>query len=121
MGKNIVGRRTVTPIEQILKRIDDVLRDNRRTETLYIVMSVVLFVAGIGCLIQALYLHEFIWSIPPVATTALLHYPMKEVRDLRAKNIALATAPLLISTLPVDKAAEEMIRLLKSLHGETSA
>ncbi|RWQ28341.1 hypothetical protein [Mesorhizobium sp.] len=110
----------MTPIDQILKRIDDVLKDNRRTETIYILMTVLLFGAGIGCLIQAVYMREFLWSVPPVATTALLHYPMTQIRDLRAKNIALATAPLLISTLPVDKAAEEMVRLLKSLHGETS-
>jgi hypothetical protein len=107
----------VNDIDQILARIDSVLTENRRTEYLYIAMTVLLFLAGIGCLISALATGQFLWSAPPIATTALLHYPMQQIKDLRQKNIALGTAPLLISTLPTDQAAVEMGRLLSSLYG----
>lgn len=107
----------MTDIEQILARIDGVLKENRRTEYLYIAMTVLLFVAGILCLVAAVTSGQFLWSAPPIATTALLHYPMQQIKDLRQKNIALGTAPLLISTLPTDQAAVEMGRLLSSLYG----
>jgi hypothetical protein len=107
----------VTNIDQVLKRIDSVLTENRRAEYIYIGMTVSLFAAGIGCLIAAVATGQFLWSAPPLVTTALLHYPMREIKELRQKNIALATAPLLIATLPTDQAAIEMGKLLSSLYG----
>lgn len=92
------------------------MNENRRTEYLFIGMVCLLFLAGMGCLISALWSGEFAWATPSVVTTALLHYPMKEIKELRQKNIALATAPLLINTLPTDHAAAEMGKLLSSLY-----
>jgi hypothetical protein len=106
-----------TNIQQILDRIDDVLNENRRTEFLFIGMVVLLFLAGMGCLVSAIWSGQFAWATPSIVTTALLHYPMKEIKELRQKNIALATAPLLINTLPTDQAAAEMGKLLASLYG----
>lgn len=68
-------------------------------------------------MIAALVSQQFLWSAPSVVTTGLLHYPMQQIKELRQKNIALATAPLLIATLPTDQAATEMGRLLSSLYG----
>jgi hypothetical protein len=47
----------------------------------------------------------------------LLYYPLQEIRELRRKNIALATAPALISLLPKNKAAEEIQKLIENLFG----
>lgn len=107
----------LTNIDQILARIDSVLTENRRMETIYVSMTVTLFLSGIGCMIAALVSQQFLWSAPSVVTTGLLHYPMQQIKELRQKNIALATAPLLIATLPTDQAAAEMGRLLSSLYG----
>ncbi len=105
-------------IDDILARIDDVLLQNKRIEWTYIVLTVVLFGTGIACFIVALVSGDFAWSTPSVITTALLHFPLKEIKDIRQKNIALATAPMLISQLPKQKAAEEIQKLLQTMYGE---
>jgi hypothetical protein len=109
----------MTPeMREMLDRIDDVLRDNRRTENLYLVLTSCLFLAGIACIISALVTGKFLWSTPSAVTTGLLYWPLKEIRSIRSKNIALATAPMLIATLPADEAAKELQNLLRTLYGE---
>ena len=104
-------------IEQIIKRIDDVHKQNRTTEILLLVGTSVLFLCGIVCFILAIVKQEYAWGAPPVITTGLLYFPLKEIKELRRKNIALATAPALISTLPKAKAAEEISKLIQNLFG----
>jgi hypothetical protein len=104
--------------DETLSRIDEVLKSNRRIEWIYIVLTVALFLSGIACIIMALATGRFFWSTPSVVTTGLLYYPLREIKDIRQKNIALATAPMLISQLPPDKAAKEIQKLLQKLYGE---
>lgn len=104
--------------DEILSRIDDVLTQNRRIEWTYIVLTVALFGTGISCFVVALVSGHFAWSAPSVITTGLLHWPLKEIKEIRQKNIALATAPMLITQLPKAKAAEEIQKLLQTLYGE---
>ena len=105
-------------MDDTLARIDDVLRDNRRIEWTYIVLTVLLFLSGISCIIAALVTGKFLWSTPSIVTTGLLYYPLKEIKEIRQKNIALATAPILISQLPANRAAEQIQKLLQQLYGE---
>lgn len=104
-------------MDQIIKRIDEVHKQNRNTETLLLIGTSVLFLCGITCFILAIVKHEFAWGAPPVITTGFLYYPLKEIKELRRKNIALATAPALISQLPRAKAAEEIQKLIQNLFG----
>ncbi|WP_320110329.1 hypothetical protein [Draconibacterium orientale] len=104
-------------IEQILERVDEVHKQNRTTEILLLVGTSILFLCGITCFIIAIVKQEFIWSTPSVVTTGLLHFPIKEIKLLRKKNIALATAPALISQLPKAQAAEEIQKLIHNLFG----
>lgn len=104
-------------IEQIIKRIDEVHKQNRTTEILLLAATAILFACGITCFIIAIVKQEYSWGAPPVVTTGLIYFPLKEIKDLRKKNIALATAPALISTLPKAKAAEEISKLLQNLFG----
>jgi len=104
--------------DETLSRIDEVLKSNRRIEWIYIALTVALFLSGIACIIMALATGKFLWSTPSVVTTGLLYYPLREIKDIRQKNIALATAPMLISQLPPDKAAKEIQKLLQKLYGE---
>jgi hypothetical protein len=108
----------MTEIELILQRIDKVLKDNRNIELLYIVLTVILFLCGITCFIIAITTGKFVWSTPSVVTTGFLYFPLQEIKDLRKKNIALATAPILITQLPKAKAAEEIQKLLQNLYGD---
>lgn len=104
-------------IQSIVKRIDDVHRRNRTTETVLLIGTSVLFACGITCFIMAMVKQQYAWGMPPAITTGLLYFPFKEVKELRRKNIALATAPVLINTLPKAKAAEEISKLLENLFG----
>jgi len=104
--------------EEILKRIDDVLKQNMRIEWTYIALTVLLFVTGISCFIVALVTRHFAWSTPSAITTGLLYWPLKEIKSIRQKNIALATAPMLITQLPKARAAEEIQKLLQTLYEE---
>lgn len=104
-------------IDNIIKRIDEVHRQNRTTEVLLLVGTTILFICGITCFVLAIVKQEYAWGAPPVITTGLLYFPLKEIKELRRKNIALATAPALISQLPKAKAAEEIQKLLQNLFG----
>lgn len=106
-------------VDDVLSRIDIVLRENKRIEWTYILLTVVLFGTGISCFIVALTTGQFAWSTPSAITTGLLYWPLREIKDIRTKNIALATAPMLITQLPKAKAAEEIQKLLQSMYGET--
>lgn len=105
-------------IDDVLNRIDLVLKENKRIEVTYIALTVLLFGTGISCFISALITGQFAWSTPSAITTGLLYWPLKEIKDIRSKNIALATAPMLITRLPRAQAAEEIQKLLQSLYGE---
>ena len=110
--------KVMTDINSILQRIDQVLKSNKSSEIIWIICTVALFVCGITCFILAICTQHFAWSSPSAVTTTLLYFPIKEIKSLRAKNIALATAPILITQLPPDKAAVEIQKLLQNLYGE---
>ncbi len=105
-------------IKEILERIDIVIKDNKKVEWTYIILSILLFLLGITCFIVALVTGKFAWSTPSAITTLLLYPSLKAIKEMRQKNIALATAPMLITQLPPDKAAEEIQKLLQTLYGE---
>lgn len=104
--------------DEILSRVDSVLKENRKTEWIYIGLTAILFLSGIGCLISAIVTRAYVWATPSMVTTWLLRWPLQEIKDIRKKNIALATAPMLITQLPSDKAAEEIQKLLGVLYAE---
>jgi len=105
-------------IEDTLARIDDVLRQNRKIEWIYIVLTTALFCCGIACIICALVTGNYGWSTPSTVTTGLLYWPLKEINRIRKNNISLATAPILIATLPPLEAAKELQNLLHTLYGD---
>lgn len=105
-------------IEDILTRIDSVLKENRRVEWTYILLTIVLFLCGISCFTVALITGHLAWSTPSTVTTGLLYFPLQQIKDIRRKNIALATAPMLITQLPRNKPAEEVQKLLQTLYGD---
>jgi uncharacterized membrane protein YjjB (DUF3815 family) len=105
----------VVPADPILERIDQVLSDNRRTETIFIVLAIALFLLGIAALTYALLNRDFVWASPSAVTTLLLYWPMNQLKRIRRENIALATVPALIAMLPAADAAAQLQRLLESM------
>ena len=108
----------MSEIDGILQRIDAVLEKNRRVELILVVLAVALCGSGITCLITALVTSNYLWSSPSALTTALLYWPIRQIHDIRRKNIALAVAPVLITLLSREKAEEEIRVLLGSLYGK---
>jgi hypothetical protein len=108
----------VPNIDDVLTRIDLVLHRNRRIEWLLIGLTTVLFCAGIACFVVALVTGQFAWSTPAAVTTGFLYWPLREIKNIRAKNVALAIVPVLITQLPKAKAAEELQKFLETLRGE---
>jgi hypothetical protein len=106
------------PFEEALSRIDTVLSENRKIEWLYIILTSILFIVGIVCIVIAIVSSKFAWSIPSAFTTFFLKWPLTEIKRMREKNIALAAAPALITTLPANKAAVEIQKLLQNLYGK---
>jgi len=105
-------------VQETLARIDEVLKQNRKIEWTYIILTVALFLCGIACIISALVTGQYAWSTPATVTTGLLYWPLKEIKGIRKNNIALATAPMLIATLPAQEAAKELQTLLHTLYEE---
>lgn len=103
-------------IDSTLSRIDAILHENKQEQRVYLILVVTLFAAGIICLLYAFLSNAFAWSIPSAITTALLHWPLKQIRDLRQKNIALAIIPMLVALLPPEKAEQEIQQLIKKLY-----
>jgi hypothetical protein len=104
--------------ENILARIDDVIKANKRSEWLFCILLVILFLVGIGSIICAIISKEYVWTTPSLLTTCLLKWPLKEIRCMRIKNIALATAPMLIDKLPPKDATKEIQKMLTRLFDE---
>ena len=105
-------------IEAIIDRIDTVLSKNRLTEWIFISLAVILFLLGISCMVAALLTGKYAWASPSAVTTGLLYWPLREIRDMRSRNITVGVAPTLILGLPPDMAAEEMRKLLQNLYEE---
>lgn len=111
------SKKTPSPlIAAAESRIDRVLKENRRIEWTYIMLTIILFGCGVAFLVVALVTGKLIWSSPSAITTAVIYWPLNSIKDIRKKNIALAIAPTLIANLPSDIAAIEMQTLLRELY-----
>lgn len=102
-------------IEEAITRIDQVLDRNIRLVWIVTTMSVVIF--GIGASLMILGFQSGDWRIlaPSALITALLYWPINKILTIRKENIQLAVVPALIKSLPPEKAAEEIIKLIDKL------
>lgn len=100
-----------------LKHIENVLKDNRRGEIWFGVMATILFLTGIAGVIAAMITGEYFWSIHSAAVSAIIIWPLKQIRFMRSENIVISVAPALIEKLPDDVAVRELQKLLERLYG----
>ncbi len=102
--------------KEILKRIDDDLKENKNLQTWFVVLTVVLFLCGVIAIIYAICKQEFIWTLPSAFTTFFLKWPIENIVKIRNKNIALATIPALITKLSEENATAEIQKLIEKLY-----
>lgn len=104
--------------QQILDRIDDVLKENQLLLLFFCILTGILFLCGIVSIIYALCQGQYVWTIPSAFTTLFLKWPIEQIVKMRDKNIALATVPALITGLSEEQAAEEIQKLIEHLYGK---
>jgi hypothetical protein len=104
-------------LEDLINRIDAVLRRNRPTELIILSLTIILFLTGIATLVTALVTRRFLWSTPATLTTTLLYWPLRQLRGMRSENILLAVVPVLLRQLNNVQAAKEIQLLLRHLYG----
>ena len=97
------------------KRIDEVLDRNKLHEVAIMIMAGGIFVLGFSALVYGISTKEVLIVAPSTLITAFLYWPIQHLGKIRKENIALAAVPSLISTLPPEEAARELIKLLDKL------
>ncbi len=102
-------------IKAVNRRIDEALSANRRAERIIVRLAVGIFVLGAAALVIAYW-----WANPYIAGGTIflqgfLYWPIWLVRQLRRENIALQATPILVQSLPPDRAIREIAKLLEFL------
>jgi hypothetical protein len=100
---------------EVTSRIDDVLERNKLHEIAIMIMAGGIFILGLVALIYGISTKEVFIVAPATLITAFLYWPIQHLGKIRKENIALAAVPSLISTLPPEEAARELIKLLDKL------
>lgn len=101
-------------------RVDRALHANARAEKIVIGLAAGIFTIGVLTIVLA-YRH----TNPYVAAgTALLqgflYWPFVEIRRLWRENVSLQVVPLVVSSLPPDEAAAEIMKLLTFVRARSS-
>lgn len=99
----------------INNRIDEVLERNKVHEIGIMIMAAGIFILGIVALCYGIHTKEVYIVAPSTLVTSFLYWPIHHLGKIRKENIALAAVPSLISTLPPDEAARELIKLLEKI------
>lgn len=100
---------------EVNDRIDKVLSKNKFHEVSILVMAIFIFLLGMGTFAYGIYKNSVFIVAPSTLITACLYWPINLINKIRRENITLAAIPSLISTLPPDEAARELIKLLAKL------
>ena len=101
--------------EGVNNRIDKVLDRNKIHEIAIMVMAGFIFLLGLGALIYGILKNQVLIVAPATLITSLLYWPINLINKIRKENIALAAIPSLISALPPEEAARELVKLLAKL------
>lgn len=96
-------------------RVDQALAANRRAEHIITAMAALIFllglvVAGVGYAAANPYV-----SSGAILFQSALYFPIRRIGSLRRDNIILQTFPVMITALPAERAADEIVKLLDFL------
>ncbi|OGC51747.1 hypothetical protein A2982_00480 [candidate division WWE3 bacterium RIFCSPLOWO2_01_FULL_39_13] len=110
-GTDIIDKQ----IAEAIARIDLVLDRNVRLVWVVLAMSSVIFIVGAVLLLIGFKNGDWKILTPSALMTGLLYWPINKILTIRKENIQLAVVPALIKTLPPEKAAEQIIKLIEKL------
>src|ERR1041384_4036307 len=102
-------------------RIDDALIRNRRAENIIVGMAIAIFALGMCIVAVAYWIKNPYVAGSSFAFQGALYWPIREVLKLRRENLMLQTVPAIVSTLPQDKAAQEIAKMLAVVRGDKHA
>jgi hypothetical protein len=105
-----------TTNQEINERIDAALEDGKRNELIIICLSVMIFLLGFALVVVSVARSQPVFLAPSLLLEAALYWPIRQILRIRKENIALATTPALIATLPPAQAAAQMVKLLEKIH-----
>lgn len=100
---------------EINSRIDEVLKKNRMHEVAIFLMAAAIFILGLSALVYGVLKNEVLIVAPATLINAALYWPISQIKKMRKENITLAAIPSLISTLPPEEAARELVKLLDKI------
>lgn len=102
--------------KSVIKRIDQVIKDNKRHEMTVIIMAIIIFLVGVSALVAGIYFKNAFIIAPSVIITGFLYWPINKILRIRKENIMLGALPALISTLEPEEAAKELSKLLEKIY-----
>jgi len=98
--------------------VDAALAANSPAETIVIGMAVGIFLIGTGVLFAGYWRRNPYVSAGGAVSQLLLWRPIDAILRLRRENLILQTFPSIISRLPPEKEAQEIVRLLRHLRSK---
>ncbi len=96
-------------------RVDRALQDNRRDENIIVAMAIGIFLLGVATVVLAYWRLNPYFATGTVVLQGFLYWPVREILKLRKDNLILQPLPVLVSSLPPEKAADEIKKLLEHL------
>ncbi len=103
----------------INERIDQALAANARAERMIFRLGAGVLGLGVGSLALAFWLMSPFLLGLTLLLLGLLYWPIAEIMRLRRENICLETIPTLAYNISIDRAMEEIVRLLHSFGVDT--
>lgn len=100
-------------------RIDQALAANARAERILIRLSAAVLGLGFATLGLAIWLMSPYLAAFTLLLLGLLYWPIAEIMRLRRENICLEMIPTLAYNISIDRAMEEITRLLHSFGVDT--
>ena len=107
---------TLAPqIIDTLERIDTVIKSNRTTVRIVTAMSIAIFAVGITLLLLGFESGDWMVLTPSALITGLIYWPVNKILAIRKETMHLAVVPALVTALPPEQAAEEIIKLIETM------
>lgn len=106
-------------LELVNSRVDRALESNRQAEVIVISMAIGIFSIGIAVILVGYTLENPYVSVGAGVFQLALYWPVYEILKLRRDNIILHVLPALVCSMPPERAADEIEKLLEHLRRRT--
>jgi len=105
------------PLAVIHDRVDKAIADGWQTKKLAIGMCVAIFALGFTIAIISYWTKNAILGTASLLLNGLLYWPLNKILQIWKEELALKLIPALISTLPQEEAARQLVKTLDRILG----